>query len=251
MAAATPVSKDPVLTAEAFWFRYRREILALIVILVVVALGWGVYQIYSSQRDSAAAIALSSAKSPQDYQALIDKYHGTPAAASASLLLAEAQHNEKKFADSNNTLQAFIDKNPGHELIPAARMAMATNLEALGKVDEALSLYQQIAQKYPKSYVAPLALMSQVPMLKAKNQPDAARRVCETILSQYGESFWAGEAMRELRSIKPTPAPAGAGPTGQPGATLSPATQVAPPLAMPQAASPALSPQATAASKPK
>jgi predicted negative regulator of RcsB-dependent stress response len=250
MATSPSVSKDPVLNAEAFWFRYRREILALIAILVVLALAWGAYRIYTSQREAAAAAVLGAANSPQDYQAVIDKYNGTPAAASACLLLAEAQHSEKKFVESNNTLQAFIDKNPGHELVPAAKMAMASNLERLGKVDEALSLYQQIAGKYPKSYVAPLALMSQVPLLKGKNQPDAARRACETLLSQYGESFWAGEAMRELRTIKPTTAPAGAGPAGQPGAPPSPSTQVAPPLAMPLPSAPGLTPQASTAPKP-
>ncbi len=82
-------------------------------------------------------------------------------------------------------------------------MAMAANLESMGKADEALAMYQQIASAYPNSYAAPLAMLSQVYILKGKNRNDDARRICETILTQYRTSFWAGEAMQQLRLLKP------------------------------------------------
>jgi len=81
---------------------------------------------------------------------------------------------------------------------------MAANLESMGKSDEALSMYQQIASTYPNSFTAPLALLSQVYILKTKNRIDDARRICETILTQHQASFWAGEAMQELRLLKPS-----------------------------------------------
>ena len=91
-------------------------------------------------------------------------------------------------------------------------MAMAANLDSMGKTDEALAMYQQIASAYPNSYTAPLAMLSQVYILKAKNRNDDARRICETVLTQYRTSFWAGEAMQQLRLLKPittsTPPPA-------------------------------------------
>jgi hypothetical protein len=82
-------------------------------------------------------------------------------------------------------------------------MAMAGNLDSMGKTDEALAMYQQIASAYPNGYAAPLAMLSQVHILKAKNRNDDARRICETILTQYRTSFWAGEAMQQLRLLKP------------------------------------------------
>jgi len=114
-------------------------------------------------------------------------------------------------------------------------MAMAANLESMGKTDEALAMYQQIASAYPNSFNAPLALLSQVYILKAKNRNDDARRICETILTQYRTSFWAGEAMQQLRLIKPISSPA-------PGPTQ---TATAPPLlARPPAPAPQPAPQA-------
>jgi len=78
----------------------------------------------------------------------------------------------------------------------------------LGKTDEALAMYQQIASNYPNSFNAPMALLSQVYILKAKNRNDDARRICETILTQYRTSIWAGEAMQQLRLLKPSGSPA-------------------------------------------
>src|SRR4029077_15899597 len=107
--------------------------------------------------------------------------------------------------EANKALETFIAKYPKHELGSTAKMGMANNLEAMGKTDEALAMYQQIASAYPNSYAAPLAMLSQVYILKTKNRNDDARRICETILTQYRTSFWAGEAMQQLRLLKPIP----------------------------------------------
>ena len=187
-----------------FWERFKRQIIAALIIVLVGIIGFGAYRFYIDRKAAAASALLASAKSADAYQQVIADYPNTPAAADAYLLLAEARRKEKKFTEANTTLQTFIDKNPNHELVSTARMAMAANLESMGKNDEALSMYQQIASTYPNSFNAPLALLSQVYLLKSKNQTEEARRVCETILTRYRESFWAGEAAQELRLLKPS-----------------------------------------------
>jgi predicted negative regulator of RcsB-dependent stress response len=246
MPTASPVTRDPGLDVHVFWYRFKTEIGAVIVIALLALIGFGGYRIYCERRNSAASTLLASAKTAQDYEQVIARYPNAPAGATAYLLLAQAQRDDHKLMESNATLQIFIDKNPDHELVSTARMAMAANLESMGKMDEALSTYQRVAADYPKSYNAPLALVSQVPILKAKNQNDAARRICETILTQYRDSFWSGEAMRELRSLKP------AGPTKPPGTSpMAPFSvpspsqpRVRPPMALPSAAAPSIAPTA-------
>jgi predicted negative regulator of RcsB-dependent stress response len=269
MPTVPPTTRDPAVDAHVFWFRFKNEIVAALVLLILAILGLAAYHFYSEQRNSTAAEALAAAKKAQDYQQVIARYPNTPAGASARLLLAEAQRNERNFAASNATLQEFIDKYPNHELISAARMAMAANLEAMGKIDEALAMYQQVAmadapaeeesvidkiqdvfgkqKTKQKNFNAPLALVSQIHLLKAKNQPDAARRVCETIIAQYGDSFWSGEARRELRLLKPTvppqlPAmslsPYSAGPSSVPPAPQGPMALPGNPPAAPTPGSP-------------
>jgi tetratricopeptide (TPR) repeat protein len=250
MPIAAPPSRDAALEARVFWWRFRKEIVAVIVICLLGLVFFGLYRLYAARREATAASLLASARSVSDYQQLIAQYPSTPAAASGYLLLAEKQRQGKKFAESNATLRAFIDKNPNHELVPTAEMAIGANLESMGKGDEAFSTYQQVAAKYPQNFNAPLALVSEVSLLKAKNRMDEARRVCEEVLMKYRmpgdqpagarddrlESFWVGEAMRQLRLLKPSAPPE---PT---------ARSTIPPLLAAPSAAPAAPPQPSATS---
>jgi TolA-binding protein len=237
MPTAPPPSRDVALETRVFWERFKNQITAALLIVLLAGIAYTGYRFYSDRRTAAASALLASAKNAQEYQQVIGRYPNTPAAADAYLLLAEAQRKEKKFAEANTTLQTLIAKYPQHGLVSTARMAMAANLESLGKTDEALVMYQQIASGYPNTFNAPLALLSQVYILKAKNRNDDARRICETILTQYRTSLWAGEAMQQLRLLKPS-SPSRLGPTqtatvpsllARPPAPAPPPAQQAPP----------------------
>jgi TolA-binding protein len=211
MPTVPPPSRDVALETRFFLERFKKEIISVLIVALLAAIGFIGYRYYVDRRAAAASASLASAKTAQEYQQVIDRYPNSAAAGDAHLLLAEALRSGKKFAEANTTLQAFIDKFPQNEFVSTARMAMAANLESMGKSDEALAAYQQVATTYPNSYNAPLALLSQVFILKEKNRSDEARQTCEKILTQYRTSFWAGEAMQELRLLKPssTPVPAG------------------------------------------
>jgi predicted negative regulator of RcsB-dependent stress response len=217
MPTATPSARDAALEARVFWWKFRREITAAIVLALLALAGFGVYRFFSTQRASAASALLSGAKTAQDYQEVMARYSNTAAGASAYLLLAEEQRKEKKFAEANATLQTFIARNPDHEFVPTAQMAIAANLESMGKMDEALAVYQQVAAKYPGNFNAPLALMSEVSLLKAKNRTDEARRICEKVMTDYRDSLWISEAARQLRTLPASvPSAPTAGPTVPP-----------------------------------
>src|SRR5215467_677610 len=184
MPTAPPTITDTAVEARVFWLRYQKEIAAALIVVLLAILGFGGYRLYVSRRNATAAESLGNAKTPHDYEEVIARYPGTPAGASAYLLLAQKQREEKKFAEANATLQRFIEANPDHDFVPTARLAMAANLESMGKDDEALLIYKEVATKYTDTYNGPLALISQVPILKAKNRIEDARRVCEEILTK-------------------------------------------------------------------
>ncbi len=245
MPTATPPAREPKVDAQVFWFKYHKEILALVLLAIVASIGYAGYRFYTARRDSAAAALLAKAKAPADYQQVIAQYPSAPAGASAYLLLGQAQRNEKKFAESNKTLDEFVRKHPKHELVPAARVAMAANDESLGRIDEALSIYQQVANGSAQNYEAPYAMISQVRLLRAKNQNDKAREVCEKILTEHSDSRWASEAMRQLRELTPKePAP----PSPDAGAR---STSSSAPGAPPLLARPSAAPAPSAPPKPK
>lgn len=208
MATVSQISHDPALETSLFWDQYKMPIMAIVAVLALGALGFAGYQVYTQRRAANAAALLAGAKTPQDFQQVIDRYAGSGPAASAYLLLASEQRAKKNYAEANATLHKFIDQFPKHELITTAWMGVAANLGSLGKNDEALSTYQRLVAEYPQSFNAPLALLSEVPLLKAKDRPDEARRVCETILSQYRDSVLMSEALRELQKLPKSAAPA-------------------------------------------
>lgn len=253
---ASPSTADPALEAGVFWLRHKNEVLAAFAIVLLALIAWAGYWFYQQHRDAAAADALAKAKTPPELQNVTTRFTGTPAGATAFLLLAEQQRSDKKFAEANTTLQSFLEKNPKHELTSTARMAMAANLESLGKRDEALSMYQRISTGDAHSFNAPLALLAQARLLKEKSQIDEARRVCETILTQYRDSFVAGEATRQLRMLKPAKAvvgvPAGpvmpTAPGSQPIPPTAPSANV--PAAPAQASPPVVAPPKAAAGNP-
>lgn len=221
MATVSQISQDPALETSLFWDQYKMPIIAIVVVLLLGGLGFAGYEFYAQRQASDAAALLAKAKAPQDFQQVIEKFPGSGPAASASLLLANAQRGEKKYAEANATLHKFIDQFPKHELITTAWMGVAANLESLGKPAEALSTYQRLVTEYPKSFNAPLALMSQVPLLKATGKTEEARRACETVLSQYRDSVYMTEALRELQKLPKASAPAmpaAAGPKPAPSA---------------------------------
>ena len=231
MPTAPPPSRDVALETRFFWERFKKPIIATAIVVLLAAAAFTGYRFYSDRRAAAASAALADANTAQEYEKVIAGYGNTPAAADAYILLAEAQRKEKNFAEANKTLETFIAKYPKHEFVTTAKMAMAANLDSMGKTNEALTMYQQIASAYPNSYVAPLAMLSQVYILKSKNRNDDARRICETMLTQYRTSFWAGEAMQQLRLLKPV--------TASPPPPAAPAVPTVPPmLSIPAAPAP-------------
>ena len=258
MPTASPATTETSVEAHVFWLRYRKEIAAALIVIIVAMIGYAGFRIYQNRREARAAEMLGDAKTPEQYQEVVSRYSGTAAGASANLLLAEKLRSEKKFAEANSALQSFIDKNPEHEFVPTAQLMMAGNLEAMGKDDQALAIYQQVAAKYPNTFSGPLAMISEVPLLKAKNRIDDARRVCEEILTKYRmpgqpmdsastrddrmETVWAAEAMRHLRSLKPPEQPKLPSTAAAPGVP----PMIAAPQPAPAAPAPAVAPPPSA-----
>jgi hypothetical protein len=149
---------------------------------------------------------LASAKSAQDYQQLIDRYPNRLQRPTLPFACGNAARREEIRGGEHNASN-FIAKYPQHEFVNTARMAMAGNLQSMGKTDE--GRWRSTSRSHRRLLTASMRLcllISQVFILK-ENRNDDARHVCETILTQYRSSFWAGEAMQQLRLLKPSTSP--------------------------------------------
>jgi TolA-binding protein len=261
MPIAKEATTDPALDAQFFWYKYRREIAIVLGLAILGLVGAAGYRLYRDRREATAATLFSAAKTPAAYQDLINQYSDTGAAASAYLLLADAQRKEGKYAEANATLVKFLEKFPRHELASTARMAMAANLQAMGKEDEAFATYQQIASASVPGFNAATALIEQVHILQDKGKTEDARRICETIMTQYRDSYAAMEASQLLRTFlkttkpetPPVVAPVQSGApvtaTVPPTMTVLPAAPPAPNGAPSVAAKPSAAPAASSPAK--
>lgn len=266
MPIAKELNTDPALDAQVFWYKYRKEIAILLGLVVLAIVAIAGYRLYRDRREATAATLFAAAKTPGAYEELINRYSDTAAAASAYLLLAEAQRKDGKYAEANATLAKFLDKFPRHELATTARMAMAANLQAMGKQDEALAIYQQIASAAVPGFNTPMALIEQVHILQEKGKTEDARRICETIMTQYRDSYAAMEASQLLRtflktakpdtssSVAPAKAGTAAPPAGPPTMTLAPAAppppNVVPSVAAQLSVAPPAAPSPAPSAKP-
>ena len=254
MPIAKEATTKPALDAQVFWYKYQREIAILVGLAVVGSVGIAGYRLYRERREATAATLFSAAKTPAAYEAIINQHSDTAAAASAYLLLADAQRKDGKYAEANATLMKFLEKFPRHQLANTARMAMAANQQAMGKEDEAFATYQQVASANVSGFNAPMALIEQVHILQGKGKTEDARRICETIMMQYRDSYAAMEASQLLRTFlktaKPETPPVVAAPkSGAPATSPVPSTMKdlpaaapAPSVAAKQSAPPATSP---------
>src|SRR6266566_4481937 len=116
MPVAKELRTNPALEAQVFWYKYRKEIAILLMLAIVAIIAIAGYRLYRDRREATAATLFSAAKTPAAYEDLINQYSNTGAAASAYLLLADAQRKDRKYAEANGTLEKFLEKFPRHEL---------------------------------------------------------------------------------------------------------------------------------------
>src|SRR3977135_231515 len=103
MPVAKELRTDPALEAQVFWYKYRKEIAILLVVAIVTILGLAGYRLYRDWREATAATLFSAAKTSPAYDEVINRYGDTAAAASAYLLLADAERKQAKYSEGNAT----------------------------------------------------------------------------------------------------------------------------------------------------
>jgi len=71
MPTATPPSRDAALETRVFRERFKTEIIAVLIIVLLAIVGFAGYRFYSDRRAAAASALLASAKSAEAYQEVI------------------------------------------------------------------------------------------------------------------------------------------------------------------------------------
>ncbi len=210
----------------AFWIQYRKLIVRVSAIILIVAAIWGGMEFMRSRKENQSKEALAAAKDVAQLRQVIADWSGTPAAGSAHLVLADKLRTDGKYDDAVKVLQDFSAQYPDHPLFSDATMSLGVTYELGGKQNEALESYRKLVANRPKHHLAPLALIGQARILMAQNKRDEAQKVVSDLEARYKQSPFNSEEAALLEELK--------NPTGSTfGGTPRPADIVPPPLPAP------------------
>ena len=216
----TPID-DPTLKWKLFWEKNKSAIIGAAALLLIAAIGSGVWFVYSSAREAAAQKLLADATDIAGFEAVIYKYPGSMPAADALLRLAAAQREAGDLEKSTAAFQKFLEKFPDHQLAGGALLGVGQNQDAAGKTAAAVSTYQQVVTQYPKSYAAPFAAYSEGEILLRRFQRDEALRSFNMVVTQFPQSPAARMANSQIGRLGGNSQPARAS-VAEPATTAAP-----------------------------
>lgn len=213
---------DSTLKWELFWEKNKTAILGGIVLAAVAAIAAASWLVYFNAQREAAQKMLAESTDIAGFQAVVEKYPKSPAAADALLRIAGAEREAGDSAKSTAAFQEFLDLFPDHPLAGGALLGIGQNQEAGGDADSAIATYQQVVTRYPQSYAAPFAAYSEAEILLRRFQRDEARRSYNMIVTQFPQSPAARMASSQLARIGNTQAPPPQAAIVEPAATAAP-----------------------------
>lgn len=214
-------SDEPVLEIDSFemlWEQHKGKIIAGVIAVVAIIVGVFGWMIVSHSQSKAVESAYGSAKTADDYRAIIDRYPSSPLAGNASLLLAGMLREEKKLDEANQVLDQFVKRQPEHPFAPLAKVAAAMNTALAGKVDEAESQLAGVATTDSKSFAAPFALLMEAELKAAQGRREEAFKAYTELSQTFPSSIAVRAAAPAMQSLESLVAPA-ASPTPTPQAT--------------------------------
>jgi len=171
-------------------------------VALVVVIAMGVIKSNKSGKIRKASIALESAKTVDDIQAVVKNYKGTPAAPAALLALANGYFQTGNYLMAKSSYDRFIKDYPDHLMAPAAEISKAYCLEAEGDIEGALEAFQQFAETQPDYFLYSQAVFSQARCLEQLEQYNEAIAVLENFIVSDPSSRWASNAEQAILYVE-------------------------------------------------
>lgn len=187
----------PVTPMEAFLEKNFRKMIIAAVVGIGVASVAGLIRYKTGVTEQAAGEALSSAKTVEDCDLVVQKYPGSSAAGNALLAKADLLWKANKKDSALGVLRDFTKSYTKHPFFLSGLMGLASKLEASGDKAEAKSIYERVAGEFSKSEFAPLAQVRLGDLMWADGKSDDAKKHFLQLPSKY-----PGELTTELTQTR-------------------------------------------------
>ncbi|MBX7210116.1 MAG: tetratricopeptide repeat protein [Verrucomicrobiaceae bacterium] len=176
---------QPVTPMEAFLENNFRKIIMAALAAVGVAAVVGLVRYKSGKTEAEAGQLVSSAKTVEDCDLVVQKYSGTVAAGNALLLKADLLWKANKKDSAVGVLRDFTKSFPKHPFFVGGLLGLASKLEAAGDKAEAKSIYERVSSEHGKSEFAPLAQIRLGDMLWSDGKEAEAKKLFEGLPGKY------------------------------------------------------------------
>ena len=203
---ATPTMEQSLNQSEAFFFKYKKAIIATVVALVVIVAGVVLYKTYVSGpkeiKDSTAIAKGQELFMAGDYQKalngdsanfkgfvkLADEYSSTAAGNLANLYAGLCSAKLNKWEDAAKYLENF-DGADDQMISPAAEGALGNAYAHLNQLDKAVSHFKKAAEKADNNSLSPTFLIQAGEILESQGKNDEALKLYQTVKEKYFNSM--------------------------------------------------------------
>ena len=205
----SPAPVDPKLAESAdvqqfkTWINeYGRPAVIGVAIAVLILLGVNIWRNQKASKAAAAAQALFTARTPEEFQMQADQSPDAPTAPIALASAAAEYYNANRFEEALDAYRLFTTRYPEHMMADSARLGIAASLEALERYGEAAEAYTLFASDRPDS---PLLMQTQLGAARAyaaDGRYDDARVIYEDMIAAAASPEAVGQAESGLLFIK-------------------------------------------------
>lgn len=196
---------------EAFFLKYRKQIITCVTVVIVLIAGWVAYSTFvSGPRENSASTALAKAqeafiqmdyktalngsKNQEGFLQVVDNYGGTDAANLAKLYAGLCYAQMEKWPEAVQYLEDFSTQ--GDALIsPAATAALGNAYANTGEVDKAIKTLQKAADMADSeaedgvnNAIAPTFRVQAARLLESQGKTEEANAIYVDVKKKYVNS---------------------------------------------------------------
>ena len=210
MANAAPAEQE-FNKQEAFFLKFRKQILIAVAALIIVVGGWAAYSnLVAGPREEKASTALAKAqdlfgqgefqkalngdKTMEGFLAVAENYGGTDAANLAKAYAGLCYANMAKWKEAVTYLEDFSARED-MMISPAITGALANAYANTGDVDKAISTFKKAAEMADSeaednvnNSLAPTYMISAARLLESQNKKSEALEIYKEVKEKYVNS---------------------------------------------------------------
>ena len=203
---AAPTMEETLNQSEAFFLKYKKAIIGVVIALVVIIAGVVLYKTYvSGPKEIKASTAIAKGQeyfaannfemalngdsaSFKGFAKLADEYSSTAAGNLANLYAGLCYAKLDKWEDAVKYLEKY-DGADDQMVSPAAEGALGNAYAHLNQLDKAVTHLKKAAEKADNNSLSPTFLIQAGEILESQGKNDEALKLYQTIKEKYFNSM--------------------------------------------------------------